>query len=56
MRYAVDLARGAFYRGTSEYCSVVLSSPSTNLAVIGIKFAIFLMVGTVLFVRGEQNR
>jgi ABC-2 type transport system permease protein len=56
MRYAVDLARGAFYRGTSEYSSVVLSSPLTNLAVIGIMFAIFLMVGTVLFVRGEQNR
>lgn len=56
LRYAVDLTRGAFYAGRPEYGRVVLDSPSFNLAVMAALFAIFLTVGTFLFVRAEQNR
>ena len=56
MRYAVDLARGVFYVGQPEYPLVTLQSPLVNLAIIGTLFAIFLVAGTVLFLRREQNR
>jgi len=56
MRYAVDLARGIFYAGEAEYSKVVLAGPGLNLALIGIGFLIFLIIGTYLFVRNERNR
>lgn len=56
MRYAIDLVRGVFYRGTDEYPRVVLEAPAINLAVITTGFAVFLVVGTILFVRSERNR
>ena len=57
MRYAVDLARGVFYTGRrNEYDSVVLASPLTNMGIIGAMFAVFLVLGTTLFVRRERNR
>jgi len=56
MRYAVDLARAAFYAGRPEYVRVVLDSPVLDLVVIGGMFTIFLTVGTALFVRSERNR
>ncbi|MFN8632322.1 MAG: ABC transporter permease [Chloroflexota bacterium] len=56
MRYAVDLTRGIFYAGRPEYEKVVLQSPLVNMAIIGAMFAVFLVAGTVLFVRREQNR
>lgn len=56
MRYAVDLARGTFYAGTDEYAKVVLASPWVNLAIVVAMFTVFLLVGTSLFVRREQNR
>lgn len=56
MRYVVDLTRGVFYAGQSEYTRVVLQTPLANLVVIGIAFAVFLAAGTVLFVRRERNR
>ena len=56
MRYAVDLVRGIYYYGTAEYSSVVLEPPIVNLAVGTAMFAVFLGVGTVLFVRRERNR
>ena len=57
MRYAVDLARGVFYTGRrSEYDSVVLARPLTNMGIIGAMFAVFLFLGTTLFVRRERNR
>jgi ABC-2 type transport system permease protein len=56
MRYGVDLARAAFYAGRSEAPRVVLDSPLLDLAVIVAMFAIFLAIGTVLFVRNERNR
>jgi ABC-2 type transport system permease protein len=56
LRYAVDFMRGIFYAGRPDYDSVVLESPLTNLAVLAAGFAVFLAVGTVLFVRRERNR
>jgi ABC-2 type transport system permease protein len=56
MRYAVDLTRGIFYSGQPEYAKVVLQEPLANLALMGAMFAVFLVVGTFLFVRGERNR
>jgi ABC-2 type transport system permease protein len=56
MRYAVDLARGVFYAGHPDYDKVVLQSPAFNLAVIGLMFAVFLVIGTFLFVRRERNK
>ena len=56
MRYAVDLARGAFYAGRPEYGRAVLDSPIVDLAVMAVMFTVFLVVGTALFVRNERNR
>jgi ABC-2 type transport system permease protein len=56
MRYAVDLTRGAFYAGQPDYAQVVLQSPAVNIAIMAGLFLVFLFVGTVLFVRREQNR
>jgi ABC-2 type transport system permease protein len=56
MRYAVDLLRDGYYAGSSEYSKVVLSPLPLNLAVVGIMFAVFLLLGTYLFVRRERNR
>ena len=53
MRYAVDLLRDAFYGSTSN---VVLLDTTSNLAIIGALFAVFMVVGTFLFVRAERNR
>jgi ABC-2 type transport system permease protein len=53
MRYAVDVMRDVFYPGGS---GVVLADLSTNLAVIGVEFVIFMLVGTAGFVRAERNR
>lgn len=56
LRYAVDLLRGFFYAGTREESEVVLDPLGLNLLVVGGMFAVFLLVGTALFVRGERNR
>lgn len=56
MRYAVDLVRGVFYAGQPDYEEVVLQPPIFNLAIIAVLFTLFLVVGTVLFVRKEKNR
>lgn len=56
MRYAVDLIRGVFYAGQPEYPHAVLASTASNLSVIAILFAVFLVAGTFLFVRSERNR
>lgn len=56
LRYAVDLLRGVYYQGNPEYARVVLDPPLFNLAVMGALFAVFLALGTWLFVRGERNR
>ncbi|HEY1419131.1 MAG TPA: ABC transporter permease [Candidatus Dormibacteraeota bacterium] len=56
MRYVVDLFRGIVYTGRPEYHKVVLLDPLTNLAVMIVMFAVFITVGTALFVRRETNR
>lgn len=56
MRYAVDLTRALFYAGQSEYAKVVVDEPVLNLAVMAGMFWLFLVVGTILFVRNERNR
>jgi ABC-type lipoprotein export system ATPase subunit len=56
LRYAVDLARSVFYAGRPEEAKVVLHGPVVDLAVIAVLLAIFLPVGTFLFVRAERNR
>ena len=53
MRYAVDLLRDGYYGSTSR---IVLSDATTNLAIIGGLFVVFMVVGTFLFVRAERNR
>ena len=55
MRYAVDLTRGIYYAGKSEYASVVLTGPVDNLAIICGMFGVFLLIGTWLFVRNERR-
>lgn len=56
MRYAVDLARAAFFAGGPDYARTVLEPPVVDLAVIAGMFAVFLVIGTALFVRNERNR
>jgi len=56
MRYPVDLFRGLLYAGKPEYARTVLLDPLTNLLVMAGLFALFLVVGTALFVRQETNR
>lgn len=56
MRYAVDLMRTVYYSGTEEYDRVVLLSPVTNLTIMAVMFAVFLAIGTAMFVRKERNR
>jgi ABC-2 type transport system permease protein len=56
LRYAVDLVRGVFYAGDPEFPLVVLDPPIHNLAVGTAFFVVFIVVGTVLFVRRERNR
>jgi ABC-2 type transport system permease protein len=56
MRYAVDLVRGVYYAGQPEYGQVVLESPLYNLTAMAVLFSVFLVVGTLLFVRRERNR
>jgi ABC-2 type transport system permease protein len=56
MRYAVDLARGVYYAGGPDYSEVVLAPALYNLAVMGAAFAVFLLAGTILFVRRERDR
>ena len=56
MRYIVDLMRGVFYAGRDDYSQVVLQSPLSNLLIMAIMFAVFIVIGTALFVRSESNR
>jgi len=57
MRYAVELARNAFYSAAPGVgAAPALASGAFNLAVVGGLFAVFFVVGTTLFVRSERNR
>ena len=56
MRYVVDIFRGIAYGGQPEYHKVVLFDPMTNLIAMGVMVAVFMVAGTLLFVRRETNR
>ena len=56
MRYVIDLARGVVFAGSPDYSRVVLLSPVTNAAVLALMFAVFMIIGTALFVHRETNR
>ncbi len=56
MRYAVDFVRNAFYVGSPDYSKTVLASPYFNIGILVVLFVIFLVTGTLLFVRSERNR
>jgi ABC-2 type transport system permease protein len=56
MRYVIDLLRGVMYAGRPEYHKVVLLDPMTNLTMMALLFAAFMLAGTTLFVRRETNR
>jgi ABC-2 type transport system permease protein len=53
MRYAVDLMRDVYYGSGS---GVPLLDLPTNLAVMGVEFLLFIVIGTAGFVRAERNR
>lgn len=56
LRYVVDLVRGVFYSGSPDFDAVVLQPVWLNLLVLGGSFAVFMLIGTLLFVRAERNR
>ena len=56
MRYAVDFGRGLYYAGTPEYDKVVLLDPLTNFLIMSAAFLVFMVSGTIMFVRAERNR
>jgi ABC-2 type transport system permease protein len=56
MTYCLDLVRSVVYAGTSEYASVVLFNPAATLTAIVALTAVFLAIGTYLFVRSESHR
>jgi ABC-2 type transport system permease protein len=56
LRYAVDLLRDVYYGFEPAPVPVVLMSAPQNLAVIGVMFTVFIVVGTAQFVRSERNR
>ncbi|GER90455.1 hypothetical protein KDW_46170 [Dictyobacter vulcani] len=56
MRYVVDLTRGICYLGRPEYKQIVMLNPLINLAITTVLFVVFLVSGTIIFVRSERNR
>lgn len=56
MTYAVDLLRSIYYYGKPEAAETVLFSPTINIIVMIGMFALFVVVGTYLFVKNEKNR
>ncbi len=55
LTYAVDLIRGMYYGGKIEGLDII-NTPVTNIVIIAVLFALFLVIGTYLFVRNEKNR
>ncbi len=56
MTYAVDLVRGMYYAGLESQSLVTGHSVLTNVLASIALFVVFLVVGTVLFVRKEKNQ
>jgi ABC-2 type transport system permease protein len=56
MRYAVELTRNVIYGLQPDVAAPAMTPVPINLAVIGGSFVVFLVLGTILFVRSERNR
>lgn len=56
MTYAVDLVRSVYYANSPEYSKIVLNSTPVNLIICTVMIIVFVLIGTVLFVRKEKNR
>ncbi|MEK7071211.1 MAG: ABC transporter permease, partial [Patescibacteria group bacterium] len=56
MTYGVDLLRGVYYWGKPEYAKIVILNPFVNLIIIGVVFAVFSSIGTLLFIKNERNK
>lgn len=57
LRYAVDLTRAVYYAGQPvAYQKTVVASPFVNLLAMTAMFVVFLVLGTILFVRSERNK
>jgi ABC-2 type transport system permease protein len=56
MTYCVDFMRGVFYQAGNAVTVPTLHTPFVNLLIIIAFSAIFLILGTMGFVRAEKNR
>ena len=56
MTYSIDLARNIFYAGKPEYAFAVLHPFWLDLAITVAVCVVFIVVGTVMFVRRDRNR
>jgi ABC-2 type transport system permease protein len=48
--------RHVFYAGLPEYNQVVNAPLLLDIVVMAILFLIFLVIGTIIFVRSEKNK
>ena len=55
LTYVVDLMRHAYY-GFMPPARAVIFSLKTDIIIVSVLFSMFLVVGTLLFVRREKNR
>jgi ABC-2 type transport system permease protein len=56
MTYSIDLARNIFYLGKPEYAAAVLHPMWFDAVITAAFFLVFMVVGTILFVRADRNR
>lgn len=56
LRYAVDITRGFYYSGNPDADAVLMQPIWLNLAILALTFLVFMVIGTLLFVRSERNR
>ena len=58
LTYVVDLIRNAYYGAApgGATARAVAFSPLLDITVLGVLFVVFLVFGTMLFIRREQNR
>lgn len=56
LRYAVELLRNVFYGLQPGVAAPAVTPLPVNVAVIAGSFIVFLVLGTILFVRAERNR
>ena len=56
MTYSIDLARNIFYAGKPEYAAAVLHPFWLDLLITVAVCVVFIVVGTVMFVRRDRNR